>query len=113
MPHFIFVTCFIIIIGLIGILYLSDIFNLNKPQQAPQPSVQQKQYIPQKRPIKLDTYSTTPYIKPTPFEIGNIKTLPYKVADNCNTVLYPINPLYVNYGPYEGNCDTNIFNQPY
>jgi len=58
----------------------------------------------------------SPYISPEPFGTGYITNhLPPKqrLADNCNSTIYPIQPPYVNYGTSNvKNCDVNIFNSP-
>ena len=66
-----------------------------------------------------------PYIAPKPFKTGIINPPKrQKIADACeNKVMYPINPIYVNYGHPSDNtnpinsahltcktCDINIFN---
>jgi len=59
-----------------------------------------------------------PLITHTPFKTGYMTNLPphKKLEDNCNSVMYQINPLYVNYGTPRsrdsccGECDVNIFN---
>ena len=62
-----------------------------------------------------------PYIDPKPFHTGYINNLPerQKIADLCNSTMYPIQPIYVDYGtgfstsvstPNTRPCDVNIFN---
>ena len=64
------------------------------------------------------------YINPTPFKTGYLDNPPQHLADLCrsgkggNNVMYPIQPIYVDYGEREGGdccggeCDVNIFNSP-
>lgn len=59
---------------------------------------------------------SAPYITPTPFKVGYLKNSPQPLADVCNSTMYPVQPPYVEYGPWNGgdccngNCDVNIFN---
>ena len=61
-----------------------------------------------------DKSNHDPCINPVPFHTGFINDLPshQKLANLCcNDVMYPINPIYVNYGlPIRSDCDVNIFN---
>ena len=60
-----------------------------------------------------------PYINPKPFKVGYLKDSPQKLADVCNTVRYPVQPVYVDYGTWDrggdccsGKCDNLKFNAP-
>jgi hypothetical protein len=58
---------------------------------------------------------TQPYIDPQPFKTGYLTNTPQPLADVCNSTMYPVQPLYVNYGnpthDYRGGeCAVNIFN---
>jgi hypothetical protein len=70
---------------------------------------------------KPKTKSEPPFITPAHFGTGYIKDSPQMPADNCRkegSALYPIQPLYVNYGPWKGGeccsgtCDVAKFNSP-
>jgi hypothetical protein len=58
-------------------------------------------------------------IDPAPFKTGYIKNLPprQKISDYCNSKMYPVEPLYVDYGSSFSTgventkySDVNIFN---
>ena len=65
------------------------------------------------KPQKFVSFDDNPsYITSSPPKTGYNNDIPQKLADNCNSVMYPINPPYVNYGKskYSDNCDVNKFN---
>ena len=54
-------------------------------------------------------------ISPMPFKVGYIENLPpdQRIADRCNDIMYPVTPIYVDYGNIINCvCDTTIFNAP-
>ena len=94
---FIILTTIVVII-LVG----KGIFPVDKPKSDPK-----SKYEP-----KLKSKSE-PCINYVPFYTGFINDLPHQKSANlcCNDVMYPINPIYVNYGlPIRRDCDVNIFN---
>jgi hypothetical protein len=90
-------------------------------------------YIPNRQ---LESTPNKPHINPQPFKTGYLTNPPQKVADLCNTTLYPIQQPYVDYNSSNessdgsdgsrsnnistaiknygscGECDVNIFNSP-
>ena len=59
----------------------------------------------------------TSMLNPHEFETGYIQDSPQQVADVCNSKMYPIDSIYVDYGFDDTNgdckantCDINIFN---
>ena len=88
--------------------------SINKPVDKPA-----KPSKPVDKPIKPVTHfykpskinNSTPYINPVPFQTGYLPTNQKLSNLCCNDVMYPINPIYVNYGlPVRRDCDINIFN---
>lgn len=68
-----------------------------------------KPVAPLYKPSK--TNNSVPYINPVPFHTGYLPTNQKPANLCCNDVMYPINPIYVNYGlPVRSDCDVNIFN---
>jgi hypothetical protein len=54
-------------------------------------------------------------LNPTPFKTGYLNNSPQKVADVCNSTMYPVHIDYsiINSGnPTQSNCFNNIFNSP-
>jgi hypothetical protein len=101
---FIILTTIVVII-LVG----KGIFPVDKPKSDPK-----SKYEPKPEPkLKLKSKSE-PCINYVPFYTGFINDLPpHQKSANlcCNDVMYPINPIYVNYGlPIRSDCDVNIFN---
>ena len=104
---FIILSCSALIV--LGVLSYSGVLKTNTTTNS------QKPYIMSPPPTTLTTPTT-----PTSFKTGYIDNLPpqQKIADNCNSVMYPINHQYVNYGTPRssdccgGECDVNIFNYP-
>lgn len=47
------------------------------------------------------------YITPMSFKPGYLKDPPQKLANMCSDVMYPVNPVYVNYGLYNNPCDSD------
>jgi hypothetical protein len=83
-----------------------------KPKSDPKPPKSKSDPKPKSDPISDP--KSEPCINPVPFHTGFINDLPphQKLANLCcNDVMYPINPIYVNYGlPIRSDCDVNIFN---
>ena len=82
-----------------------------KPKSDPKPPKSESKPKP---PVPKPVPKPVPCINPVPFHTGFINDLPphQKLANLCcNDVMYPINPIYVNYGlPIRSDCDVNIFN---
>ena len=85
-----------------GILAIAGVFNKKSNYSSPKDSSPKEN----KKCVK-------PFIKPKPFSTGYLSR-PQKLANLCDSdVMYPINPPYVQYGPYGGNpskCPVNVFN---
>ena len=101
---FIILTTIVVII-LVG----KGIFPVDKPKSDPK-----SKYEPKSEPKSKSEPKPEPCINYVPFYTGFINDLPpHQKSANlcCNDVMYPINPIYVNYGlPIRSDCDVNIFN---
>ena len=64
--------------------------------------------------IKSSSTKKLPSINPQPFKTGYIENTPQPLADVCNSKIYPVEPVYVNYNLNESDlkCDVNVFNSP-
>jgi hypothetical protein len=66
--------------------------------------------------VTITNTDEPPFIDPTPFQTGYLQNSPQPLADLCNSTMYPVQPLYVEYGEWNGGdccngkCDVNIFN---
>lgn len=67
-----------------------------------------------KNPENPNYKNVNQYINPQDFKTGYILNSPQKIADSCRTSsnLYPIQPVYVQYGPGPDckDCDVLKFN---
>lgn len=109
MVNFIIGALFLVALTL-GVLAAFGVFNSNNPDGTLKLS-----------PPKPKTKSEPPLITPAHFGTGYIKDSPQMSTDNCRkegSTLYPIQPPYVNYGPWKGSeccsgtCDVAKFNSP-
>ena len=110
----------LILIGFtICILALLGVFSGDKKTT----SVNKQMYKKHPRQTcKKQTQQTSSYIEPSQFKTGYIKNKQQTLADLCrdpskggNNVMYPINPLYVDYtlgNDETKECDVNVFNSP-
>ncbi len=113
-------TIVVIILAGKGIFTSNDKPPKSKPKSKSDPKPPKSESKPKPKPPDPKPKSPDPKpkpdpcINPVPFHTGFINDLPphQKLANLCcNDVMYPINPIYVNYGlPIRSDCDVNIFN---